>query len=225
MRLVGLTDIHGTLERIPSLGPVLGEADLILLAGDITHFGAREDALKVLEAVGAFNDAVLAVAGNCDADGVDCALSESGVNLHAGISALGSYLFVGLGGSLPTPGGMTPNEYSEEELTQILQSVSSGIDEGSELVMVSHQPPLDCSCDIVGGAHVGSRSVRTFIERYSPLLCLTGHIHEGVGIDLIGDTKVVNPGPLSGGRYALIELKGSLVELRIMQGRETVMEG
>jgi Icc-related predicted phosphoesterase len=225
MRIVGLTDIHGNVEKIPSLGSVLAEADLILLAGDITHFGARREALEVLEAVGIFNDAILAVAGNCDTDSVEATLTESGVNLHARTSTHGSYLFAGLGGSLPTPGGVTPNEYSEEELERSLQSASSGIAEGSGLVMVSHQPPLSCSCDIVGDAHVGSRSVRAFIERCRPLLCLTGHIHEGIGIGLIGTTKVINPGPLSGATYALIELEGSRAELRIMKGRKTVMEG
>jgi uncharacterized protein len=67
-------------------------------------------------------------------------------------------------------------------------------------VLVSHSPPRDTACDVVkGGAHVGSRAVRAWVERRRPSLVLSGHIHEsprvsGAWRDRIGDAEVVNPG-------------------------------
>ncbi len=61
--------------------------------------------------------------------------------------------------------------------------------------MVSHQPPYDTINDQVSpGVHVGSNSIRKFIEEHQPLVCFSGHIHEGTGIDHIGNTAIVNPG-------------------------------
>jgi Icc-related predicted phosphoesterase len=43
------------------------------------------------------------------------------------------------------------------------------------------------------------------------LFCLTGHIHEAVGMDRIGETIIVNPGMLRDGRYIEVtEKKGKL---------------
>jgi hypothetical protein len=67
-------------------------------------------------------------------------------------------------------------------------------------VFVSHSPPRDTACDVVqGGAHVGSRAVRAWIERRQPSLVLSGHIHESPRVsgswrDRLGDAEVVNPG-------------------------------
>jgi hypothetical protein len=55
---------------------------------------------------------------------------------------------------------------------------------------------------------VGSRAVRRFIEQYQPLLCLTGHIHEAAGMDRIGRTVIVNPGPIARGGFVRAEITG-----------------
>jgi len=75
------------------------------------------------------------------------------------------------------------------------------------LVLMSHQPPINTQCDrIATGAHVGSHAVRRFIEIRQPLVCFTGHIHESVALDNIGDTRIVNPGMLANGQYAYAEI-------------------
>jgi Icc-related predicted phosphoesterase len=69
-----------------------------------------------------------------------------------------------------------------------------------EAVWVSHGPPRDTRCDVLsGGAHVGSRALRRFVEEHQPPLLLSGHIHESARVsgsyhDRIGRTVVVNPG-------------------------------
>lgn len=67
-------------------------------------------------------------------------------------------------------------------------------------LFVLHSPPRDTRCDMIGGgAHVGSRAIRRFIEHHQPPLVLSGHIHESPRVsasfhDSIGGSVVVNPG-------------------------------
>jgi hypothetical protein len=69
-----------------------------------------------------------------------------------------------------------------------------------ETVLVSHSPPRETNCDVTAGRlHVGSRALRSYVERHQPPLVLSGHIHEsprmtGSHRDQIGRTTVVNPG-------------------------------
>ena len=89
------------------------------------------------------------------------------------------------------------------------------------MVLITHQPPRETRNDLARGGHVGSHSIRCFIEQHQPLICFTGHIHEGVGVDTIGETKIVNPGPLRHGGYAVAEITGGQVgALEIRNVRE-----
>jgi hypothetical protein len=54
--------------------------------------------------------------------------------------------------------------------------------------------------------------VRTYIETRQPLICFTGHIHEAKGIDRIGRTQIINPGPLWKGGYAYAEVEGGQIK-------------
>jgi len=76
----------------------------------------------------------------------------------------------------------------------------------AETVFVLHSPPRDTRCDMMGAsAHVGSRAIRSFIERHQPPLVLSGHIHESPRVsssyrDTIGRTLAVNPGQFGSSR-------------------------
>lgn len=67
-------------------------------------------------------------------------------------------------------------------------------------IYLIHTPPNDTNLDIISnGLHVGSKSVRQFIERTQPYLTLHGHIHESPDIsgsfkDIIGETICINVG-------------------------------
>lgn len=215
MKIIGLSDIHGRCSDIHKLGQYLADADLVVLAGDITHFQGISRVRHVMEIVGRYAPRVLAVSGNCDEPGVDDWLADQGAGLHARFEMVDGIAFAGLGGSVVTP-FHTPNEYDEDTAKQYLQAAVSGLDPGAALVLVSHQPPADTRCDRIGsGKHVGSRALREFIEVYQPLVCFTGHIHEAAATDEIGVTKIINPGPLWRGGYAHVTIESENAQVMI----------
>jgi uncharacterized protein len=122
------------------------------------------------------------------------------------------HAMVSLGYSNPTPWN-TPREVSEEKLAELIETAVKDIDDFSNVIFNFHCPPKDCTLDLApkldtsfdpprpvttaGEAvmvGVGSSAVREAIEKYQPLLALTGHIHESRGMMEIGRTTVVNPG-------------------------------
>ena len=212
MQLIVFTDIHGRFDLFANAAEEIREADLVVLAGDITHFGHREQMQHVLEILKKMNAGILAVTGNCDhPDAEDC-LADNQVSLNRKYCRHGGYGFAGLSGSLPCP-GTTPQEMSEQAyatlLYELVPAPPAARTEPVPLILVIHQPPVRTVCDRVQeGMHVGSTSVRDFIEKRQPLLCICGHIHEGTGIDRIGSTLIINPGPFRSGHYARIRLEG-----------------
>jgi Icc-related predicted phosphoesterase len=78
----------------------------------------------------------------------------------------------------------------------------------AETVFVLHSPPHGTRCDVMSdGQHVGSRAIRSFVERLQPPLVLSGHIHEsprvsGAWRDAIGRSIVVNPGQFGNPRLS-----------------------
>lgn len=210
MKIIALSDIHGKTASFASLGDTLLSADLILITGDITHFGGKEALSPILDEIKKFNGSILAVFGNCDLPEVENGLQDAGIALHRRQVSAGGIVLAGLGGSLPCL-GKTPNEFGEETLKKMLEDPCfSSLPQGG-FVFVTHQPPCNTKTDKAwAGGHVGSRSIRDFIVAKRPFLCVTGHIHEGRGIDKIGDTLIVNPGPLKNGNYAAIEIEREL---------------
>jgi Icc-related predicted phosphoesterase len=122
------------------------------------------------------------------------------------------YPMANCGHSNPTPWN-TPRETDEATLEQLLEKAIQGIDDFSSAIFNVHVPPYDCTLDVcpkldwstdpptpivVGGvpqsAAAGSTAVRKVIEKYEPLLALTGHIHESRGLVKLGRTTVINPG-------------------------------
>ena len=218
MLLIGLTDIHGKSGNIDKIQDKLAEADAVVVSGDITHFGGEKDTINIIENLKKYNSNIIAVSGNCDYADVESYLTRMGYGIHGTLKFFKGFSIIGLGGSLPCP-GRTPNEMEDSELKHLLSGSVSNIPETSNLILVSHQPPVNTINDEVNnGIHVGSVAVRSFIEKYQPLICFTGHIHEGVGIDTIGKTRIVNPGPLWNGKYTYAKISDNRVtELEIQK--------
>ena len=210
MKIAVLADIHGQVESIYDMEKALSEADVALVAGDITNFGDAAEAEAVMGLIGRFCRRVLAVPGNCDPAAVGAYLTEAGVNLHGRAVCVDSVCFVGVGGALAGAGG-------EAAFAGVLEQGYRQCDGAKSLVVVTHQPAWGTALDAVApGRHNGSRAIREFIEQTKPMLAVSGHIHEIVGTDTLGPTTLVNPGPAKQGRYAIIDLNGDEVSVRCL---------
>ncbi len=205
MRILCTTDIHGRLGVAHRLAEKAPTCDLIVVAGDITNFGDWKKAEEVLGMLKKINDAIVAVPGNCDLKGVNDYLAEMGMSIHGRGRTIDDIGFFGAGGSNTTPFD-TPQEYSEDELARILAKGFRDVKDAAKKVMVCHPPPYATKLDATGaGLHVGSRGARDFLDKNKVDVVITGHIHEARGEDHLGDTMLLNPGPLHMG-YALLEI-------------------
>ena len=124
----------------------------------------------------------------------------------------------------PTPWD-TPREDEERGLRRRIEEKVSQLKDVRRSIWNFHCPPsntnldlapkLDKSLKLVAGldgvkfVHVGSASVRQAIEKYQPLLCLHGHIHESSGFDVIGKSLCLNPGS----EYGEGLLRGFIINL------------
>lgn len=216
LKILVVTDIHDRVRYVKKLKGI--DRDITIVVGDITYFKSGDYALKILKLL-ENSKPLLFVPGNCD----DYNLLQFKrvnkiTNIHGDVAEYDTngLAFIGLGGSNITPFN-TLIEFSEEEIWDILLGALSKVRSKTiKLVIVSHVPPHNTVVDLThSGEHAGSTSVRRFIEEYEPILCICGHIHEARGMDRIGNTIVVNPGPLMYKYYALIDISSSRVEVKL----------
>jgi Icc-related predicted phosphoesterase len=216
MRVLILADIHGSAKAIHLLADEAAACQGVVLAGDITHFGGPDELAPILAAVEAFGKPIFAVPGNCDLTAVDHMLQQRQHSVHANVKILDGFAFLGAGGSLPCP-GTTPNESGESVFQDILDAAVT-LTEQKPMILVTHQPAWNTALDTTyDGRHTGSRAIRDFIEKHRPLLAVSGHMHEALGIDTLGPTTLVNPGPFRHGRYAVAELALDTVQVKVLQ--------
>ena len=215
MKIIALPDLHNAIDSLTTISEIITAGQIILLVGDITKSGNLEDAKHVIRTVQNWNRSILAVPGNWDGPETEGFLEDEKINLNKRNVVIKGIEFLGIGASLPT-GLNAPNEKTEEAFVEITEKMLVEIKPIKPYLLISHQPPAQTINDQAwNGLHVGSKAIRKFIEETQPLVCFTGHIHEGVGIDQIGNSYIINPGPLWQGQYAYVEIEN---------GRVTVLE-
>jgi Icc-related predicted phosphoesterase len=141
-------------------------------------------------------DKLVAVTGNMDDVSIARGLREIGVLIDGNIIVKNNIIIAGVGGIDPIT--------SLEEVESKIESFEK-VD-----ILVSHHPPKGAVDRTFFGVRAGLRELRAFIEKYRPKLHLCGHIHEARGVERIGDTTIVNPGPLMEGFYAIIRLNNEV---------------
>jgi uncharacterized protein len=210
LSIVALPDIHSALAQMRFMKNAFEQADVVLLAGDMT-FGRRQDLQMLLEIIRESNPNILAVCGNHDRHPMDEYLEQEGISIHASHRIIKDVAILGCGGALPFIGGYV---FKEEEFAVFLNKANEGLKPEIPKILVCHQPPIKTLVDIThSGNYAGSKAVRKFIEEQKPLVCFSGHIHEAYGIDKIGETILINPGPISvTNRYAYAEIKDGKVK-------------
>lgn len=210
LSIVALPDIHAALPFMYYMKKPFEEADVVVLAGDMTY-GRRHHLEELLGIIRESNPNILAVCGNHDGHGMDKYLEAEGLSIHASHRIIKDVAFIGCGGALPFLGGYV---FKEEQFEEFLNKSIEGLDPELPKILVCHQPPIRTLMDVTNsGRYAGSKAVRKFIEEHQPLICFSGHIHEATGVDKIKESHIINPGPIAGtNRYAYAEIEDGKVK-------------
>ncbi len=214
MRIAYVVDVHGHSGAVAEVLARLEPVDLLLVGGDITTGGTPDQAERAVRGWLDLAPRLLAVAGNMDSAAIDARLAELGVALDGRGVVIGEVGVFGVSAAPVSP-LRTPYELADAELERRIEAGFAAVRGSRITVFCPHAPPRDTACDrLHSGRHVGSAVIRAFIDREQPDLVLCGHIHEARGKDRLGRTLVVNPGPVSAGHYALVEI-GDGVEVTL----------
>ena len=160
------------------------------------------------------------------------------VNVHHRIVGIRDYQIIGYGVSW----GPEYPQYKEDserlkpkELAKIKKEYKRGSKKVASLfesaskpvIFLSHNVPFNTTLDKITnkdspryGQHFGSLIAREMIERYQPLVCIGGHIHEHFAKCKLGKTTVINAGF---GPYVNVWLelvKNRIKRLEFYRGKE-----
>ncbi len=209
LKIFVISDIHGETRYLDSAAGFFRSSDLVVVCGDFANAGGRRSAADILASIERHTRAILAVHGNRDEGDVRELLNHRGYGLHACGRVVGGVGFFGVGGSGRTL-FKTPGEYSYAEFHEFLRSGYREVSSAKKTVLVSHCPPRGTRDRTILGLRGGCAAVKEFIEKNRIELCLTGHIHEAFGVELVHGCTVVNSGTFKKGNYSYIEIGDSM---------------
>jgi uncharacterized protein len=153
----------------------------------------------------------LMMAGNDDEPAVRGILAQGSwiVDAEGRVVELDGFQVASFGYSTTTP-WHSPREVTEVGMERALASLIEQLNPGRPAIFNVHDPPYGSGLDMAlkltpdrrvvttGGEAqrepVGSKAVRTALERAQPVLSLHGHIHESRAAARIGRTLCLNPG-------------------------------
>ena len=212
MKFLVLSDTHGDLDNLDRLDSRFKEADIVLFGGDFAKFEHEETGKPVLEKLVSKHENIFSVIGNCDNPDFLSEVEAADISAEGTLAFCDGIAVCGSGGGTKFT-GTTPFERDEDEILADYNVVDNSSDEcadeegrWSNLVLIMHNPPKDTACDALpNGIHVGSEKLRAYIEKRTPFLVVTGHIHESAGVEKLENTTVINPGSLAEGKYGWVE--------------------
>jgi uncharacterized protein len=241
VRIAAAGDVHASeanRERIASaFAAVEEQADIVLLAGDLTTTGEREQAEALADAVRDLRIPVAAVLGNHDlhsGQGAEIAaiLGGAGVQMLERSSAefdidgeqvgvVGAKGFVGgfPGSALPDFGEpLLRRVYAEtgEEVNAIQRGLQEIAHCPIRIVLLHYAPTSDTLHGEPEGiwTYLGSDRLAGPIAEYRPDVVLHGHAHSGSFEGAIGDVPVYNVAVhVTGKDFYVFELEGHQVEV------------
>ena len=210
MRFLVVTDLH---QKKPNVGWINEEiekhgAEFVLFLGDVTDFGSKETARSIVSAI---DSKVYVIPGNCDPLDLPEAVADVAVDMHGRSAEVGGYRIVGLGGSNITI-FHTPFELDEDALYDGLKKNAC---EG--MILMTHAPSYGILDQIPSGLSVGSPAIKKIVDEYHPILALSGHIHEAIGVVEQDGTVFMNPGPAKDGRFGIVEIADGKVKAELFK--------
>jgi Icc-related predicted phosphoesterase len=201
MRIAATADLHYTAQRYPQFHDQLGrardEADVLVIAGDMTNYGQVAEMEALLNELLRVRIPTIAVLGNHDYEsGVQVELMK--MMTDAGIKVLDGTAYerdgVGFAGAKGFPGGFGRGMLTAFGEPEIKSFVQTGIDESLKLeramsqlrtekrVVVIHYAPIG---DTIEGEppeifpYLGSSRLAEVIDRHGANLVVHGHAHHG----------------------------------------------
>jgi len=212
------SDIENLLNFIDRISSF--NIDVVVCPGDFTDnylpkgFSRVDLAAIIIEELSILKKPIIAVPGSWDGEIIGF-LEKKGVSVHGKGKVVDKIGFYGFGGAR-TPFG-TPFEPEDSEIKRGLERAFHDVRKAGVLVQVTHAPPARTGVDVISsGAHVGSETVRKFIEEKQPAVAICSHIHEGRGVDEIGKTKIVNSGRFPEGYCGLISIENGNTRAKII---------
>ena len=199
MRFLVFTDLHQKASVIDKINDMVQRhgAEFAICLGDVTDMGTGEEAAEILSKI---KTKVYAIPGNCDPLDFPEKISSVAVDMHGNMAEIEGYRLVGLGGSNITIFG-TPFELEEDD---IYDGLEGNCDEG--MILMTHAPSYGTLDQIPTGQSVGSPAIKNIVDRYHPILAMSGHIHEAIGVEKKNGTTFLNPGPAKDGRMAIVDI-------------------
>jgi len=187
MKILASADVHGKRPIYDWLLTAVREQHVqaLVLAGDLlgcpdgfaTPEEAQRDEAGLLTGLLATAGVpVLYIMGNDDLVELESS-TEAVQSLHGRRVFCGKFAFVGYRYSLPFMGG--PYEKPEAEIESDLTQLTRLLD--AETVFVSHCPAFGELDPGFGDTHIGSRSLRRFLEANRFRAHIHGHSHAGFG--------------------------------------------
>jgi Icc-related predicted phosphoesterase len=204
MHLLAISDLHGNRVRLREILAHANDADVIVLAGDLTHLGSPDEAAEAVAICKQHAPHVLTVTGNCDDELIERRMVSDGNSLTGTGRVLDGVGFFGVSAGTEHLGNTW--EVSEAVMADWLASGYRAIAHASRKILVSHSPPYGFVDLAYTKKHGGSRAVRAALDQYDLQLVVCGHIHEARGLVQYNGTTVINCGPAWMGYYAEVEL-------------------
>jgi len=201
MRIAATADIHfspQSYDRIREpLGQVRDEADVLVIAGDLTNYGKPEEMHSLLNALVRLRIPIIAVLGNHDYES-SCEQELMKMMTSEGIKVLDGSSYerdgIGFAGAKGFIGGFGRGVLTAFGEKEIKAFVQASLDETLKLeralsmirtekiVIVTHYAPI---CETVIGEpqeiwpYLGSSRLSEVIDRHGAKLALHGHAHHG----------------------------------------------
>ena len=115
MKILALTDIHGSYDRMQAIIAANPDVDVIVLGGDVTTYGTSAEISGAVNQAKATGKRILAVCGNMDPPELEASLVSLGVSLNGRGVIMSEVGFFGVS-ACPFSPLHTPNEIPEDEV-------------------------------------------------------------------------------------------------------------
>jgi Icc-related predicted phosphoesterase len=219
IKIAAAGDVHATADRLPQLRQAFEqaavEADVIMLAGDLTADGEAAEAAVLADVCRPLDVPVFAVLGNHDyhleqEDEIAETLRRAGVRVLIRESAQCEVkgIEVGVVGTKGFVGGFSGSavpDFGERQLralyaetTEEARAIGRGLRRVSHCslrVVLLHYAPIEATLEgepLGIHAFLGSSRLANPIQEYRPDVVLHGHAHAGSFQGRIGDVPVYN---------------------------------